>query len=102
MSGDEDSYDKRRRNLIVTSLALLASLWSDARVEHFNLLGVVADPPKVYPLACFLGVLWVYFLWRFWTLWQTQNERRKFADAWVSEGHRRLFCLLYTSPSPRD
>ena len=84
---DEESYEKRRRNVIVVSLALLAALWANTTVGKLSVFGVEVNPPQHWPLWGYLGVLWVYFLWRFVMLVPTAKGALQNAFDKVFQGH---------------
>jgi hypothetical protein len=63
---EEENFDRRRRNLIVVSLALCVAIWTGIRFTRLNLLGVDVDVQREWSLAFFLWFFWGYFLFRFW------------------------------------
>jgi len=81
MAGEEEGPDKRRRNLHVVSLALLAALWSGTIVGDMNVLGVQVRAPVKGPLAYYLWPFWLYFLWRFWQVFAVGHVSNKYMSA---------------------
>jgi hypothetical protein len=66
MDMDEGGFEKRRRNLMLSSFALLAAAWTKAMVSETAVAGVTVKPPVVHSLAFYLLFLTLYFAWRYW------------------------------------
>ena len=63
---DEALFSRQRRNLILISVFLLFAVYLHLSISKLNFLGnefPMSQPRLVWPM---LGILWLYFLWRYW------------------------------------
>lgn len=74
--GDVDTgFIRQRRNLILISLGLLASLHYGLTFEKINILGNETALPGSQPVAGLLWWFWAYLLWRYWTAFMEIEDR---------------------------
>ena len=71
----DSGFVRQRRNLILISLGLLASLHYGLTFEKINLLGNETSLPGSRPVAGLLWWFWGYFLWRYWTAFMDIGDR---------------------------
>jgi hypothetical protein len=73
---EDQTYEKRRRNLIGASLVLFAAIASDARFTKMSLLGIEVSTSVDVLVAYWIVPFYLYFLLRYWQKW----EFRSFSD----------------------
>lgn len=63
----QEYFVKQRRNIILISLVILLSEYLGFKIEKINILGNQIDVENPQNFCQLLWVVWVYFLWRFYS-----------------------------------
>ncbi len=92
---DDSAFIRQRRNLILISLGLIASLHYGLTFEKINILGNETKLPGSEPVAGVLWWFWAYLLWRYITAFCDLG------DCHIAEAYRNFLWRILIRHSKR-
>ncbi len=92
---DESIFTRQRRNLIISSLFVIFYASGNLEISQISILGNTAKIGNPQIIYFILGLFYVYFFWRYYTVCRDVRGYYRFIESWRKHyrGNRAIFSV---------